>query len=156
MGPRLQHIRIGIACVVGLAACRAGLPSKVDFAESSAQLQSDVQISLQEAWASDERIRVRLYVQNRAAASLRVDRDQLQLRLPDGRVLGRAAGITARHRPLELQPGGGHELVVDFRDPGSDLRLIGAASLIVGGVSFAADPQPRSVGEIALAAHGSQ
>jgi hypothetical protein len=54
-----------------------------------------------------------------------------------------------------LPPGGGHEVFVDFRDPGNDMRLNNGAALIVGGISFSTDPRPRVVGEIPLVPTGA-
>ena len=85
-----------------------------------------------------------------------VDRDGFALRLPDGRV----AAPRDRHLhdapPYNLPPGGGHEVFVDFRDRGQDMRNINAASLIVGGISFSTDPRPRVVGEIPLVPTGAR
>jgi hypothetical protein len=66
-------------------------------------------------------------------------------------VLPRAGSI---HNVYTLPPGAGHEVFVDFRDPGRDMRLNNGASLIVGGISFSTDPRPRVVGEIPLVPTG--
>ena len=87
--------------------------------------------------------KVKLWVPNMSQAFMMVDRDGFALRLPDGRVLRRAIGtFTTHHARTTCRPGGGHEVFVDFRDPGHDMRTIHAASLIVGGISLSTDPRP--------------
>ena len=134
--------------------CGPSLPDKIGFAGQNATLQSGTQVNFQDAWVADDIFKVKLWVQNLSQAFMIVDRDGFALRLPDGRVLRRASGVFTNHVPYQLPPGGGHEVFVDFRDPGHDMRMINAASLIVGGISFSTDPRPRVVGEIPLVPTG--
>lgn len=133
--------------------CGPSLPDKIGFAGQNATLQSGTQVNFQDAWVTDDVFRVKLWVQNLSQAFMMVDRDGFALRLPDGRVLRRAGSI---HGQYTLPPGGGHEVFVDFKDRGQDMRLVNAASLIVGGVSFSTDPRPRVVGEIPLVPTGAR
>lgn len=146
------------ACAGALLAaafgCGPSLPDKIGFAGQNATLQSGTQVNFQDAWVRDDIFKVKLWVQNLSQAFMLVDRDGFALRLPDGRVLRRASGVFTQHVPYNLPPGGGHEVFVDFRDPGHDMRMINAASLIVGGISFSTDPRPRVVGEIPLVPTG--
>ncbi len=135
----------------GVVGCGPGLPDKINFAGQNATLQSGTQVNFQEAWVKDDKFMVKMWVQNLSQAFMMVNRDGFALRLPDGRVLPRAGSI---HNVYNLPPGGGHEVFVDFRDPGHDMRLNNGASLIVGGISFSTDPRPRVVGEIPLVPTG--
>lgn len=134
--------------------CGPSLPDKIAFAGQNATLQSGTQVNFQDAWVKDDNFIVKLWVQNLSQAYMNVDRDGFALRLPDGRVLRRAVGVFTQHAPYVLPPGAGHEVHVDFRDPGRDMRLNNGASLIVGGISFSTDPRPREVGEIPLVPTG--
>ena len=135
--------------------CGPNIPDKIGFAGQNATLQSGTQVNFQDAWVQEKIFKVKLWVQNLSQAFMMVDRDGFALRLPDGRVLRRAVGTFTTHQPYNLPPGGGHEVFVDFRDPGQDMRqTINAASLIVGGISFSTDPRPRVVGEIPLVPTG--
>jgi hypothetical protein len=152
----LLRVACAAALTLALSACRAGLPGKIAFAGQSALLQSGAQVNFQEAWVAENIFKVRLFVQNLSQAVMIIDRDGFQLRLPDGRVLGRASGMTTLHTPYSLPPGSGHEVFVDFRDPGNDMRLYSGAALVVGGISFSTDPRPRVVGEIPLVPTGAR
>jgi hypothetical protein len=149
-------LQAAFAAALALSACRAGLPGKIAFAGQNALLQSGTQVNFQEAWVAENIFKVRLFVQNLSQTVMFVDRDGFQLRLPDGRVLGRASGMTTVHKPYSLPPGSGHEVFVDFRDPGNDMRLYTGAALIVGGISYATDPRPRVVGEVPLVPTGAR
>ena len=146
------------ACASALVAaafgCGPSLPDKIGFAGQNATLQSGTQVNFQDAFVADDIFKVKLWVQNLSQAFMNVDRDGFALRLPDGRVLRRAVGTFTQHTPYTIPPGGGHEVFVDFRDPGKDMRVNNAASLIVGGISFSTDPRPRVVGEIPLVPTG--
>jgi hypothetical protein len=144
------------ALFVAAFGCGPSLPDKIGFAGQNATLQSGTQVNFQDAWVGHGIFKVKLYVQNLTQAFMLVDRDGFALRLPDGRVLSRAQGTFTQHTPYNLPPGGGHEVFVDFRDPGRDMRQINAASLIVGGISFSTDPRPRVVGEIPLVPTGAR
>ena len=136
--------------------CGPNIPDKIGFAGQNATLQSGAQVNFQDAFVPEKIFKVKLWVQNLSQAFMMVDRDGFALRLPDGRVLRRAIGTFTQHVPYNLPPGGGHEVFVDFRDPGQDMRNINAASLIVGGISFSTDPRPRVVGEIPLVPTGGR
>jgi hypothetical protein len=144
------------ALFVAAFGCGPSLPDKIGFAGQNATLQSGTQVNFQDAWVGEGIFKVKLWVQNLSQAFMMVDRDGFALRLPDGRVLRRASGVFTQHVPYSLPPGGGHEVFVDFRDPGHDMRQINAASLIVGGISFSTDPRPRVVGEIPLVPTGAR
>jgi hypothetical protein len=146
------------ACALWAAAvgCGPSLPDKIGFAGQNATLQSGTQVNFQDAWVTDGIFKVKLWVQNLSQAFMNVDRDGFALRLPDGRVLRRAIGTFTTHNIYTMPPGGGHEVFVDFRDPGHDMRLNNGASLIVGGISFSTDPRPRVVGEIPLVPTGAR
>jgi hypothetical protein len=132
------------------AGCGPSLPDKIGFNGQSASLQSGTQVNFQDAYVDEERFQVKVWVANMSPAFMNLSRDGWALRLPDGRVLRRAVGITTLHNIYSIPPGGGHEVHVDFRDPGRDMRQIQMASLIVGGISFSTDPRERVVGEIPL------
>src|SRR5258708_3783470 len=131
------------ACVLGTSllwaastGCGPDLPDKIGFNGQSATLQSGTQCNFQDAFVEDDIFKVKLWVANLSQAFMNVNRDGFALRLPDGRVLRRAVGTFTTHNIYNLPPGGGHEVFVDFRDPGHDMRMIQSASLIVGGISF--------------------
>jgi hypothetical protein len=132
--------------------CGTELPRKIGFAGQSATLQSGTQVNFQDAYVERDKFMVKLWVANLSQAFMNVNRDGFALRLPDGRVLQRAVGTFTTHNIYNLPPGGGHEVFVDFRDPGRDLRINQNVSLIVGGISFSTDPRERVVGEIPLVA----
>ena len=136
--------------------CGPSLPDKIGFAGQNATLQSGTQVNFQDAFVAEGIFKVKLWVQNLSQAFMIVDRDGFALRLPDGRVLRRAVGTFTQHTPYNIAPGAGHEVFVDFRDPGKDMRMNNAASLIVGGISFSTDPRPRVVGEIPLVPTGGR
>ena len=144
------------ALFVAAFGCGPSLPDKIGFAGQNATLQSGAQVNFQDAFVAENIFKVKLWVQNLSQAFMIVDRDGFALRLPDGRVLRRAVGTFTTHQPYNIPPGGGHEVFVDFRDPGHDMRLNNAASLIVGGISFSTDPRPRVVGEIPLVPTGGR
>ena len=145
-----------LAMALGTTACGPRLPDRIGFAGQSALLQSGVQVNFQDAYVEDDIFKVKLYVQNSAQQFLMIDRNGFALRLADGRVLRRAIGTFTTHHYYNVPPGGGHEVFVDFRDPGRDMRHINAASLIVGGIAFADDPRQRVVGEVPLLPTGGR
>jgi hypothetical protein len=134
--------------------CGPSLPDKIVFAGQSATLQSGAQVNFKDVYTKDDQFVVKLWMTNLSQAFMMIDRNGFALRLSDGRVLRRAVGITTTHYLFTLPPGGSHDVNVDFRDPGHDLRLLQGASLIVGGISFSTDPRPRVVGEIPLVPTG--
>jgi hypothetical protein len=134
--------------------CGPSLPDKIGFAGQSATLQSGTQVNFQDAYVEEDIFKVKVWVANMSQGFMNVSRDGWALRLPDGRVLRRAIGTFTTHNVYMIPPGGGHEVFVDFRDPGRDMRTIGMASLIVGGISFSTDPRERVVGEIPLVPSG--
>jgi hypothetical protein len=143
---------LGMLVVAGaLSGCGPDLPNKVAFVGQSATLQSGCQVNFQDAWAREKEVKVKLWVSNMSQAFMMVDRDGFALRLADGRVVRRQGAV---HNMYTLPPGGGHEVFVDFRDPGYDMRTNQGVSLIVGGISYSTDPRPRVVGEIPLIAGG--
>ena len=152
-----RALLVGIS-VVGLWAagfgCGPDLPDKIGFAGQSATLQSGTQVNFQDAWVEEEIFKVKCWVANMSQAFMNVSRDGWALRLPDGRVLRRAIGTFTTHNVYNIPPGGGHEVFVDFRDPGHDMRQMQGVSLIVGGISFSTDPRERVVGEIPLVPSG--
>jgi hypothetical protein len=156
----VKRVALSAACAgaLFLAAfgCGPSLPDKIGFAGQNATLQSGAQVNFQDAFVAENIFKVKLWVQNLSQAFMIVDRDGFALRLPDGRVLRRAVGTFTTHQPYNIPPGGGHEVFVDFRDPGKDMRMNNAASLIVGGISFSTDPRPRVVGEIPLVPTGGR
>jgi hypothetical protein len=153
----MRELKRGLLATVSAGAllaaafgCGDDVPSKIRFSGQAATLQSGTQVAFQDAWARDDIFKVKMWVTNMTQAFMLIDRNGFALRLPDGRVLPRAVGATTTHNLYNLPPGGGHEVFVDFRDPGHDMRTIQGASLIVGGISFSTDPRPRVVGEIPL------
>jgi hypothetical protein len=134
--------------------CGPSLPDKIGFAGQLATLQSGTQVNFQDAYVEEDIFKVKVWVANMSQAFMNVSRDGWALRLPDGRVLRRAIGTFTTHHMYNIPPGGGHEVFVDFRDPGRDMRQIQTASLIVGGISFSTDPRERVVGEIPLVPSG--
>jgi hypothetical protein len=134
--------------------CGPDLPDKIGYAGQSATLQSGTQVNFQDAYVEEEKFQVKVWVANMSQEFMNVSRDGWALRLPDGRVLRRAIGTFTVHNIYSIPPGGGHEVFVDFRDPGHDMRQIQNASLIVGGISFSTDPRERVVGEIPLVPTG--
>jgi hypothetical protein len=158
--PNLRRILLAAASAGALWAaalgCGPSLPDKIGFAGQSATLQSGTQVNFQDAWVSDDIFKVKMWVANLSQAFMNVNRDGIALRLSDGRVLTRAQGTFTTHHLYNLPPGGGHEVFVDFRDPGRDMRMIQGASLIVGGISFSTDPRERVVGEIPLVPTGGR
>jgi hypothetical protein len=136
--------------------CGPSIPDKIGFAGQNATLQSGTQVNFQDAWVTEDIFKVKLWVGNMSQAFMMVDRNGFALRLPDGRVLPRAHGTFTTDNIYNIPPGGGHEVFVDFRDRGRDMRLNNAASLIVGGISFSTDPRPRVVGEIPLVPTGAR
>lgn len=154
-------LRRGLLALLGASAlwaagfgCGPDLPDKVGFAGQSATLQSGTQVNFQDAYVEEDKFQVKVWVANLSQAFMNVSRDGWALRLPDGRVLRRAVGTFTTHNVYMIPPGGGHEVFVDFRDPGRDMRMIQSASLIVGGISFSTDPRERVVGEIPLVPAG--
>ena len=101
-------------------------------------------VNFQDAFVEEDIFKVKVWVANMSQAFMNVSRDGWALRLSDGRVLRRAIGTFTTHNVYNIPPGGGHEVFVDFRDPGRDMRLIAMASLIVGGISFSTDPASAS------------
>jgi hypothetical protein len=152
-----RALLVGISAFALWAACGGcgpDLPDKIGFAGQSATLQSGTQVNFQDAWVEEEIFKVKCWVANMSQAFMNVSRDGWALRLSDGRVLRRAIGTFTTHNVYNIPPGGGHEVFVDFRDPGHDMRQIQGASLIVGGISFSTDPRERVVGEIPLVPSG--
>lgn len=145
-----------LAGVVSLSSACSHLPDRIGFAAQTAQLQSGTQVNFQDAYVEDDIFKVKLYIQNLSQQFMLVDRNGFALRLADGRILRRAIGTFTTHHAYNLPPGGGHEVFVDFRDPGRDMRHIQAASLIVGGIAFADDMRQRVVGELPLLPTGAR
>lgn len=141
-----------LACAIALVGCGPDLPGKVAYVGQSAMLQSGCQVNFQDAWARSGEVKVKLWVANMSQAFMLVNRDGFALRTADGRVLRRAGGV---HNIYTLPPGGGHEVFVEFRDPGYDLRTNNGMSLIVGGIAYSTDPRERVVGEIPLVGSGA-
>lgn len=132
-----------------LAALVAGCSRRVMLYAAPATLPSGVHVRLQQAYIDDERLFVKMWVMNATQVPIRVDRDGMSLRLPTGEVLPRSSGVTTRHNVYDVAPGQGHDVFVDFR-ASRDLDDIAEATVILGGISFGADPMPRVAGELPL------
>lgn len=152
-----MHRTLALVGLLALAAPGCSrLPDRIGFAGQSAMLASGTQVMFQDAFVEDDIFKVKMYIQNTSQSFMMIDRNGFALRLQDGSVLRRAIGVFTTHHYYTLPPGGGHEVFVDFREPGKDMRNIQAASLIVGGVWFSDDPRQRVVGEIPLLPTGAR
>jgi hypothetical protein len=103
-------------------------------------------VRVYEAEVQGKQVRVKMVLENHTRDTVHVDRDGMALKLPDGRVLPRAAG---RHNVYSVPPGDEQTVHVDFR-AGEDLRYLAGASLIVGGIRYGSDAYPRAIGEVPL------
>jgi hypothetical protein len=137
-----------LTALAGLALGCGGLGHRVRFnAPPQSVLMGGVAVDFRAAHARAHKIHVHFYLRNLASDALVVSRDGIGLRLPDGRVLPREGYV---HDTYVIAPGQGHDVIVEFIDPAVDLRTVGGASVVVGGVSYVSDPTPRTVGEIPL------
>jgi predicted small lipoprotein YifL len=145
MKPRLVAPAALIAVALAAAACGARVP----LYAPQAVLASAVQVRTFDAYAVGDRIYARTIVVNLSPQPIIVDRDGFALKLPSGEELPRSSGTTTQHRPYPLAPGQGREVFVDFHAT-HGLEATPSALLVVGGITFGADPVPRVVGEIPL------
>lgn len=130
----------------------SGLPDKVKYAAPpQAMLQGGVSVTLKLVHAEEEEMTARFIITNLTEQIMMVNRDGWALRLPDGRVIPRHG----HQNMYSLQPNQSHDVHVDFRVPGLDMRTIQTASVIVGGISYINDPMPRVVGEIPVTLAGA-
>jgi hypothetical protein len=153
--PRVALVAVSAGALLAAAfGCGPDIPDKIGFAGQSATLQSGTQVNFNDAFVEEDIFKVKIWVANMSQAFMLVNRDGFALRLADGRVLRRAIGTFTTHDIYNIPPGGGHDVFVDFRTPGEDMRRIQSASLIVGGIAFSTDPRERVVGEIPLVPSG--
>ena len=131
--------------LLALVACSKRVP----LYAAATTLPSGVHVRVHQAYIDDDRVYVKMWMMNGTQVPMRVDRDGMSLRLPDGQVLPRSVGVTTRHNVYDLAPGQGHDVFVDFRAT-RDLDMLSEATVILGGVSFGTDPTPRVAGELPL------
>lgn len=144
----LATVAAGLLYLVTACGGGNGLPDRVQYAAPPMSvLMGNVGAQFQLAHGEDDVLKVRFFITNMSNQVLIVNRDGFGLRLPDGRVLQRRG---MNHAPYFIQPGQGHNVWVNFEEKGLDMRTLQAASVIIGGISFANDPMPRVVGEIPL------
>lgn len=139
----------------------AGCVTATAFEPAAAFFPSGVSVEVDDAYADGRRLYVAMRITSGVDGPIYVDPDGMGLRLPDGRVLRRAAiageGPVARvlHREeeayREIRRGSTRSLLLAFELP-PGCPAPSPATLIVGGVSFGTDPTPIVVGEIPLAA----
>ena len=141
--------RVVCSSLIFLALSSIGCLAKLTLHAKPTTLQNAVFVRIYEAEVSNGRLYVKMWLQNTSETPINVDRNGFQLRLPSGEVLARAIGTFTRHNIYSIAPGMGHDVFVDFQSA-SDLRQITGATLIVGGIAFGVDPNPRVVGEIPL------
>lgn len=144
-----------------LAAPLAGCAKEVAFEPVVAFFPSGVHVHVDDAYSDGRRVYVELRVMSGVTGPIYINPDGMGLRLPDGRVLRRAPIADrdrldrVRRREDEvyrgIRPGMVRTLILSFDIPPGRPALAPAA-LIVGGVSFGADPTPIVVGEVPLTA----
>ena len=120
-------------------------------APAQAMLQGGVNVSFQRAEADDETLTVKLFITNLSTGLLTVNRNGIQLRLPNGQLIN---AHDDQGEPYFIQPQQGHSVWVDFKPKDMDPRKIKSASVLIGGISYIGDPTPRVVGEVPLTAAG--
>lgn len=95
-----------------------------------------VTIQAREAFQKGKKVWFDLYVLNGTGKLLTVDKNLIQAKLPDGRVLARAMGTFGKYaKANQLMPGQGHQLFVEFElgPMPSDLRIVFASAIAIDG-----------------------
>ncbi len=101
-------------------------------------------------YATGRLLNVRTTFVNQGPVPIMVNRDAVQLVLPDGRMVARAAGTYTQHAPYLILPGASRPVWVDFRAegwswhdlPGAQVNWSPAVS--VNGQPVAMPPMPLS------------
>lgn len=95
-----------------------------------------VTIQAREAFHKGKKVWFDLYVLNGTGKLLTVDKNLIQAKLADGRVLARAMGTFGKYaKANQLMPGQGHQLFVEFELGAmpSDLRIVVASAIAIDG-----------------------
>jgi hypothetical protein len=137
----------------------AGCAKRVPLQAPVAFFPSGVYVRVNSAFIDGDRVYVELRMMNGAKVPIYVNLDGMGLRLPDGRVLRRAAmagrdryGPTSERTAQSyhsIRRGFARTWSLEFVAPGG-AQALAPVTLIVGGVSFGTDPTPVVVGDLLL------
>ena len=136
---RLARRATLFALVVGLLPLAASGCGGRDIrfaAPPQALLCGGVSVTFQRAEADNHSLLAKFYVTNYSDQVMIVNRDGFGLRLPTGQVLSRRG---YNQVPYRIAPGQGHNVWVKFEERGFAANRVVAASVIVGGISYAND-----------------
>lgn len=118
-----------VALISAAAACHRG-GSYPEQSWTAAQITSpEVRITPGEISVSRDRLYVKTTLVNTSDKPLTVERDGIQLKLPDGRTLRRSTGMTSTHKPYIVQPGATQNVWVDFLAEGFEWNQYQSATV---------------------------
>jgi hypothetical protein len=145
---------LGILVMVAIASVglAKGLPDWVKYdAPATSMLKDGTSVKYKLTHASAEEMKVRITVINMGSQLMMLDKEGIQIKLPDGKLVKRSG---MKSGPLIINPGKSEDISNNYAEKGRDLR-VEKATIVVGGVSFANDPTQRVVGEIPLVQNGA-
>ena len=108
--------RVRQAAVVALVLAASALAFAGEIAYSAVPYDHDkVTVNAEKIWLKGDKVWFKLRVMNGTDKVLIFDKEQIQAKLPDGRVLSRARSIFAgQAKPSTVLPGGSQPLWVEY------------------------------------------
>jgi hypothetical protein len=108
---RLQSI---VVAAILVAATGVALAGEINY--SAAPYTNDkVTVTAEKIWLKGDKVWFKLRVMNGSDKVLMFDKEQIQAKLPDGRVLARARSVFAgQAKPSTVLPGGSQPLWVEY------------------------------------------
>ncbi|HEX8950980.1 MAG TPA: hypothetical protein VF945_03995 [Polyangia bacterium] len=108
--------RLNFAAVLALVLAVSGLAFAGEITYSAQPYEHDkVTVSAEKIWLKGDKVWFKLRVMNGTDKVLIFDKEQIQAKLPDGRVLARARSVFAgQAKPSMVMPGGSQPLWVEY------------------------------------------
>ena len=137
---------LGVLAVVFCASCGGG---RIPWRAAPIQ-GSGIMVTPTETYVQGHLLNVRTTFMNQGPLPITVNRDAVQLIMPDGRVVARSSGTYTQHTPYVIMPGMSHAVWVDFRAEGWRWQELPGAQ-VNWGPAVSVNGQPVAIGPMALA-----
>ena len=108
--------RLKSAAVIALVLCASAVAFAGEITYSAQPYEHDkVTVTPEKIWLKGDKVWFKLRVMNGTDKVLIFDKEQIQAKLPDGRVLSRARSVFAgQAKPSMVMPGGSQPLWVEY------------------------------------------
>lgn len=108
--------RLASSVVIALVLVASGLAFAGEISYSAAPYEHEkISVTPEKIWLKGDKVWFKLRVSNASDKVLMFDKEQIQAKLPDGRVLSRARSVFAgQAKPSTVIPGGSQALWVEY------------------------------------------